>query len=67
MKAKLRLYIWDGFNPDWTNGIAFAIAESRKEAQKMVIKNQGVEPYCWGELTVSPLTKKIVRSVDGGG
>ena len=70
MKSKLKLFVWTDFNPDWTSGLAFAIAKDEKEARKMIIKlySQGNhEPYNWGTLTIHPLTKKICDYVSGGG
>ena len=30
----LRLFVWDGFCPDYTSGLAFAIAEDETDARK---------------------------------
>lgn len=31
-KTKLKLYIWTGYNPVYTGGLAFAIVESEEAA-----------------------------------
>ena len=66
MKKTLKLYVWDDFNPDWTSGLAFAIATSEKEAKELILKER-YDPTDWGTLTVHSLSKKIARSVSGGG
>ena len=67
MKAKLRLFIWTGFCPDYTSGMAFAIARDETDARKQIEKERGHEVYEWGELEIKPLTRRIARSVSGGG
>jgi len=64
---KLKLFVWTGFSPDYTAGLAFAIAEDEDEARHLVIKENGFEPGEWGDLTVLPVNKKIAYSVSGGG
>ena len=66
MKTKLKLFIWTGFSPDYTDGLAFAIAEDEAEARKMIIKEYGLEPI-WGSLEVRRLDQRVVRYVCGGG
>lgn len=70
--CKLKLFVWEGFSPDYSDGLAFAIAKNEKEARKLVIKEIGsfpgnTGPSNWGDLTVYPLRKKIAKSVSGGG
>lgn len=67
MDKKLRLYVWEGFCPDYTSGLAFAIAENEGEARKLVQKRRGFQVYEWGTLRVLPLTKRVARCVSGGG
>ncbi len=65
-KCRLKLYIWTGFEPDWYDGLAFAIARSEKDARELVEDFYGdVEE--WGKLEVRPLTRRVARSVSGGG
>lgn len=66
-KSKLKLYIWTEFEPDYTDGLAFAIAETEEEARELVRKEEeGVKVYDWGKLEVKDISK-CARSVSGGG
>jgi hypothetical protein len=67
MKKKLRLFVWRGFCPDYTSGLAVAIAADETEARAMIEKDRGYEVYSWGKLTIYPLTRKMCASVSGGG
>lgn len=67
MKSKMKLYVWTKFCPDYTDGLAFAMAKDETEARKLVVKAYGYEPYTWGELHVHLLTKKVGYAVCGGG
>jgi hypothetical protein len=60
------LYVWEGFSHDYTDGLAFAIAESVEEAMKQIEEFQGYEVYTWGKLSTHPLNEKIARCVSGG-
>jgi hypothetical protein len=64
---KLRLYVWTNFSPDYTCGLAFAIATSKEEAVKMVEKKMGHPVSDWGTLSVYPLTRRRCEAVAGGG
>lgn len=68
MGKKLRLYIWPNFAPDYTGGLAFAIAESEEEAKEMIEKKSGYhyKPTAWGKVEVKTMTIKLARYVDGG-
>ena len=37
METNLKLFIWTGFCPDYTDGLAFAIAGDETEAKKLII------------------------------
>lgn len=67
MDKKLKLFIWTDFSPDYTSGLVFAIAENETEARKLITKQRGFKVFQWGELTVRHLTRKVARSVCGGG
>ena len=66
-KARLRLFVWTGFCPDYTSGLAFAIAKDETGARKLIETERGSSVYEWGELTIHSLNKKIARCVSGGG
>ena len=63
----MKLFIWTGFCPDYTSGLAFAIAKDEAEARKLVIKNFGMEPWTWGDLEVRRLDRRVARAINGGG
>ncbi len=67
IKTKLKLFVWTGFSPDYTDGLAFAIAEDTEEAMKLIEEDRDFEVYQWGKLKIYPLNQKIAKSVDGGG
>ena len=64
---RLRLFVWTHFSPDYTSGLAFAIAKDETEARRMIEKERGFSVYEWGTLTIYPLSKRIAKSVSGGG
>lgn len=66
-KNKLKLFVWENFNPDYTRGLAFAIARDETGARKLVVNERGFEPCEWGDLTVYPLMRIRAKSVSGGG
>ena len=64
-KPKLKLYVWTDFCPDWSGGLAVAIARTEEEARKQVIKAY-FNVSDWGTLTVYPLTRRMAAAVSGG-
>jgi hypothetical protein len=66
MKPKLKLFVWEGFSPDYTDGLAFAIAHDESEGRKMIAENHGFSPSDWGKLSVHRLDRRCVYSVSGG-
>lgn len=66
-KTKMKLFIWTEFSPDYSDGLAFAIAKDEPEARKLIEKEYGFSPSNWGTLEVRILTRKIARCVSGGG
>lgn len=66
-KPTLRLFVWEDFCPDYTAGLAFAIAKDETDARKLIEKQRGYDVYSWGNLTIHPLGRRIARSVSGGG
>lgn len=77
---KKKLFVWTDHNPDYSSGLAFAIARTELEAKKLVVKAHGypienkkqfdmkywLEHINWGDLTVYPVTKTIAFAVSGG-
>jgi hypothetical protein len=66
MKSKLKLFVWEDFAPDWSGGLAFAIAHDETEARKMIEENHSFSPSDWGKLSVHRLDRRCVYSVSGG-
>jgi len=67
MANRLKLFIWAKFSPDYTSGLAFAIAHDEAEAKKLVEEERGFEVYDWGLLEIKPLRRRIAKCVSGGG
>jgi len=63
----MKLFIWTDFCPDYSSGLAFAIAEDETEARALIEKERYYSVYEWGTLEVRPLTEKVARCVSGGG
>jgi len=64
-KRELKLYIWTEFEPDYSNGLAFAIAETVEEAQEMIMAQQGYEIQNWGKLEINHFTKCVYSETGG--
>lgn len=63
----LKLYIWDDFYSDYSDGMAVAIASSLEEAKALVEKNHGW-PYKlknWGDFYTVPLNLPFAVSFMG--
>lgn len=64
--SKLKLYVWEGFAPSYSGGLAFAIAESKEEAKKLITK-ECYDPKEWGESYEYGVDQKMAFAVCGGG
>jgi hypothetical protein len=64
---ELALYLWEKFAPDYTTGLAFAIAKNEAQARELIIAALGTDPHEWGPCEVFPLDKPIASAVYGGG
>ena len=65
--SKMKLFVWTTFSPDYTGGLAFAIAENVAQAMALVIERHGRNPIEWGTLEILPLETPVARAVSGGG
>lgn len=65
MSEELKLYVWEEFCPDYSDGLAVAIASTMEEAQEEVQKILGFTAYEWGPVQVFPIGKKAF-CVTGG-
>lgn len=63
----LRLYVWTGFKRDFSDGLAFAIADSEEDARRQIKDKMGCSDNDWGELSVHPLNRRTCEGVYGGG
>lgn len=61
----LKIYVWREFAPDYTNGLAVAIAETVQEAQGLIVTELGWNPSDWGPCEEIPLGK-FVAACPGG-
>jgi len=55
MSQPFRLYVWFKFFPDYTYGMAFAIARNEKEAEEAVKKDTDPGTWNWGPVEVFDL------------
>ena len=63
----MQLYVWTDFSPDYTSGLAFALAKSEDEARALIIHEYGFTPSDWGTLKVHDLNTPFGQAVSGGG
>lgn len=63
----MRLFVWTEFVPDYTPGLAFAIADNVVDAQNLVIEQHGFCPVEWGPVQEFPVTEARAFCVAGGG
>jgi len=66
-EIEMKLYVWKGFAPDYTYGLAFAIAPDEKKARESIEITLGYSPSDWGSLHVHTLNRRIAYAVAGGG
>ena len=64
--TKLKLFVWTGFSPDYTDGLAFAIAKTEKQAREAIIEKCGWDPSNWGVLEIRKLEDPCAYFVYGG-
>jgi len=62
----LSLYVWTQFCPDYTDGLAFAIAETEEHARQLVTDQLTWEPSDWGKVQVLPHDQPIGFGSYGG-
>lgn len=61
----MNVYVWTDFCPDYSSGLAVAIAENETDARRLVAEYLGGEPYQWGDLEIRPLEPQA-HAVYGG-
>jgi len=65
-EKRLKLYVWHGFQPDYSGGLAFAIAYTKAEARAAVEKVYGCVTD-WGTLRVRRIKAGRADAIGGGG
>ena len=63
----MKLFVWDEFAPDYSDGLAFAIAESETQARELIVDKHGYPPDVWGNVQVFELNNPIAFCVSGKG
>lgn len=66
-KGELKLYVWYGFQPGWSGGLAFALARTAAEARVSVQKEYGDKVSTWGALRVHRVEAGRAGAMAGGG
>ena len=66
-KPRMRLYVWHGFAPDYTGGLAVALATSEAAARRQIVRYYGCHITNWGRLKIFPLGRSMAVAVAGGG
>lgn len=63
------IFIWEQFAPDYSDGLAFAIADTEAQARQYVIEKLGYDPSDWGPCDSYCLAEvsEIAGAVTGGG
>jgi len=65
-EKKLYLYVWREFAPDYTNGLAIAIAENERQARDLVIEVYGCNTSDWGPVDVYEIGEPMAFACAGG-
>jgi len=65
-RPELFLFVWTEFCPDYSDGLAFAIAETVEQAQKLIEQKRGYQGNDWGPVQQFPATEPIAFYVNGG-
>ena len=64
----MKIYVWEDYCSDYTEGLAVVVAKDEGEARKLLIKSEGYEP---DSLKYPPkifsVNRKNVWKVHGGG
>ena len=63
------IFIWLEFAPDYSNGLAFAIASNEQQAREYVIEKLGYNPDDWGPCESYCLAEvsEIAGAIAGSG
>jgi len=64
-KPKLKLFVFPEYNPDWHNGLAFAIAIDAEDARQQLREKYSIGEPNFGSVQEFPLNKKIAFQING--
>lgn len=62
----MKLYVWEEFCPDYTDGLAFAIANDIEGAKSMLREKVSCDDSDWGQVKEYSLDKPICFGIHGG-
>ena len=65
-KLELFLFVWTQLCPDYSSGLAFAIAETVEQARKLIEQSRGYGVSNWNPVQVFPASEPIAFCVNGG-
>ena len=64
----LKLFVWQGVLSDYSDGIAFALAESEEQAREMLLKERSsLEDDCEFKNPPDEYETPIAFAINGGG
>jgi hypothetical protein len=68
----MNVYIWRHFAPDYSDGLAVAVAPDETRARELVQQDRGYDPDDWGPVEIYSIWQVakmdgIAASVAGGG
>lgn len=66
-RRRLKLFVFEGFSPDYTDGLAFALARNEEHAKELIEKAYGCRVGTWGTLVTFSAKKPVARAILGGG
>lgn len=64
---ELKLFVWTQFRPDYSSGLAVAIAHTMEEAIERIKEEKDIGDDAWGPVQVFPIDQTRVFAVCGGG
>lgn len=65
-RKRMKLFVYTDFCPDYSSGLAVALAHTEDEARKQIEAYRGYKVYDWGTLAVFPVSRKMAQCVSGG-
>jgi hypothetical protein len=63
-KPEMFLFVWTYFCPPYTDGMAFAIAETEEAAEQLISSKRETVSSLWGPVERHPVTDAVAFFVD---